>query len=171
MWPRAPPSAVTTMAAGCPKTPKRDQIGPRSAMLGNVPMPHSSTAARPSSLGAKPATPMRVKSDFAATSTTVGASALQICQVGAQNQKRVSCPARSAPLMASPPMRVASQSRICGTPVAEVVTGEVVTGEAVAGGVVSGVVVWAPVPQAATARVRLRRAARRAVGRGFRCTS
>ena len=95
---------------------------------------------------------------------------MQIGQVGAQNQNRVSCPARSAPLIVPPPTRVASQLRISGMPVAEVVMGEVVTGDVVAGGVVSGVVVWVLVPQAAAVRVRLRRAAWRVAGSGFRCT-
>jgi len=87
---------------------------------------------------------------------------LQIGQVGAQNQNRVSCPARSAPLIVPPPTRVASQLRISGMPVAEVVAGDVVTGDVV--------VVWVLVPQAAAVRVRLRRAAWRAAGSGFRCT-
>ena len=100
---------------------------------------------------------------------------MQIGQVGAQNQNRVSCPARLAPFIVPPPTRVASQLRISGMPVAEVVagevvTGEVVTGDVVAGGVVSGVVVWVLVPQAAAVRVRLRRAAWRVAGSGFRCT-
>ena len=83
---------------------------------------------------------------------------MQIGQVGAQNQKRVSCPARSPPLMVPPPMRVASQSRIAGVPVGEVVTGEVVTGEVVAGVAVAvGAVVWMSPAQAAATRAMPRR--------------
>ncbi len=84
---------------------------------------------------------------------------MQIGQVGAQNQKRVSPPARSTPLMVPPPMRVASQSRITGVPVGEVVTGDVVTGDVVA--VAVGAVVSVLLPQAAATRATLRRVAGR----------
>ena len=84
---------------------------------------------------------------------------MQIGQAGAQNQKRVSCPARSAPLIVPPPMRVASQSRIAGVLVGDVVTGDVVTGEVVTGDVVAradvaGAVVPVLSPQAAAVLAR-----------------
>ena len=56
---------------------------------------------------------------------------MQIGQVGAQNQKRVSPPARSVPLNVPPPIRSASKSRMAGTVGDAAVVGAAVVGAAV----------------------------------------
>jgi hypothetical protein len=68
------------------------------------------------------ATPMKLtwSANWAATSSTEGASRLQVLQVGAQNQNAVGTPATAAPSKVPPPTRGALNWRMSGTTTASV---------------------------------------------------
>jgi len=137
IWPSPFPSAVTTTRAGWAYTPNRAHSSPRSAILGNEPIPNWATPRSRASDCPRPPTPTTLTPWIFDASTTVGASLLHTGQRGAQNQNRVSRPARSAPRIVPPPTSGASKSNSTGTTAAELV---VVVGGAVAAGDVVAIV-------------------------------